>query len=143
VASTVRTFATACQVARPPCTDPTSFPAVGDFYFQASNGSVALPVAGYDYNSDWTPLLVRLSLTGMAVSLAAPDLLTQRIARMSGRGTERKADTFGFAPVALKIIAVSRCLRCADKKTGQVLVRASPREKVSHFNGKDRLCQEL
>ena len=27
------------------------------FYFQASNGSVALPVAGYDYNSDWTPLL--------------------------------------------------------------------------------------
>ena len=72
-ASTVRTFATACQVARPPCTDPTSFPAVGDFYFRASNGSVALPVAGYDYNSDWTPLLVRLSLTGMAASFAAPD----------------------------------------------------------------------
>ena len=69
--STVRTFATACQVARPPCTDPTGFPAVGDFYFQASNGSVTLPVAGYDYNSDWTPLWVRLSLTGMTASLAA------------------------------------------------------------------------
>src|SRR5215475_12985385 len=55
----------------PLCTDPTGLPAVGDFYFQASNGSVALPVAGYDYNSDWTPLLVRLSLTGMAASLAA------------------------------------------------------------------------
>ena len=72
MASTVRTFATACQVARPPCTDPTGLPAVGDFYIQASNGSVALPVAGYDYNSDWTPLLAGLSPAGMAASLAAP-----------------------------------------------------------------------
>ena len=43
------------------------------FYFQASNGSVALPVAGYIYNSDWTPLLAGLSPAGMAASLAAPD----------------------------------------------------------------------
>ena len=43
------------------------------FYFQASNGSVALPVAGYDYNSDWTPLLAGLSPAEMAASLAAPD----------------------------------------------------------------------
>jgi hypothetical protein len=43
------------------------------FYFQASNGSVALPVAGYDYNSVWTPLLAGLSPAGMAASLAAPD----------------------------------------------------------------------
>ena len=43
------------------------------FYFQASNGSVALPVAGYIYNSDWTPLLAELSPAGMAASLAAPD----------------------------------------------------------------------
>ena len=28
-------------------------PAFEDFYFQASNGSVALPVAGYNYNSGW------------------------------------------------------------------------------------------
>ena len=75
MAYTVHAFATACQAARPSCTDPTSFPAVGGFYFQASNGSVALPVAGYDYNSDWTPLLMRLSLTGMAASLAAPELI--------------------------------------------------------------------
>jgi len=60
----------------PPCTDPTGFPAVGDFYYQASNGSVALPVAGYNYNSDWTPLLMGLAPTGMAASLAAPELLT-------------------------------------------------------------------
>jgi hypothetical protein len=59
-------------VCLPPCTDPTSFPAVGSFYYQASNGSVALPIAGYNYNSDWTNLLVGLSPTGTAASLAAP-----------------------------------------------------------------------
>jgi len=30
-------------------------PALGDFYSQAFDGSVSLPVAEYDYNSDWTP----------------------------------------------------------------------------------------
>ena len=40
---------------------------------QASGGSVALPAAGYDYNSNWTPLLAGLSPAGMAASLAAPD----------------------------------------------------------------------
>ena len=40
----------------PPCTDQTGTrPALGDFYFQAFNGSVSFPVAGYDYNSDWIP----------------------------------------------------------------------------------------
>src|SRR3954462_9494651 len=47
--------------------------ATGGFYIQASGGSVALPVAGYDYNSNWTPLLAGLSPAGMAASLAAPD----------------------------------------------------------------------
>jgi hypothetical protein len=69
-------FATACQFARPPVRIRPGFPAVGDFYFQASNGLGSLPVTGYDYNSDWTPLLVGLSPTGTAASLAAPDLLT-------------------------------------------------------------------
>jgi hypothetical protein len=55
----------------PPCTDLTDLSANGGFYFQAFNGSVALPVAGYDYNSDWTPLLAGLSPAGMAASLAA------------------------------------------------------------------------
>ena len=49
----------------------TSLPANGGFYFQAFDGTVALPVAGYDYNSDWTPLLAGLSPAGMAASLAA------------------------------------------------------------------------
>src|SRR5215210_7504343 len=48
-------------------------PATGGFYIQASDGSVALPVAGYDYNSNWTPLLAGLSPAGTAASLAAPD----------------------------------------------------------------------
>src|SRR5262245_61432227 len=56
-----------------PCTDQTDCSALGSVYFQASNGSVALPVAGYDYNSDWTPLLAGLSPARMAASLAAPD----------------------------------------------------------------------
>src|SRR4051812_36996555 len=59
----------------PPWTDRTKFPwPTGDFYIQASGGSVALPVAGYDYNSNWTPLLAGLSPARMAASLAAPDL---------------------------------------------------------------------
>src|SRR3954463_10260030 len=48
-------------------------PATGGFYIQASGGSVPLPAAGYDYNSNWTPLLAGLSPAGMAASLAAPD----------------------------------------------------------------------
>ena len=31
-------------------------PATGSFYFQASDGSVSLPAAGYDYDIDWTPV---------------------------------------------------------------------------------------
>src|SRR3954452_7384672 len=49
-------------------------PAPGGFYIQASGGAVALSAAGYDYNSQWTPLLAGLSPAGMAASLAAPDL---------------------------------------------------------------------
>src|ERR1700730_7819653 len=45
----------ACQVARPPVRIRPIFRlAPGGFYFQAFNRSVSLPVAGYDYNSDWT-----------------------------------------------------------------------------------------
>src|SRR3954451_9089467 len=59
----------------PPWTDLTKFPwPTGGFYIQASGGAVPLPAAGYDYNSNWTPLLAGLSPAGMAASLAAPDL---------------------------------------------------------------------
>ncbi len=69
--------ATACQVACPPVRIRLERPAFGDFYFQAFNGSVSLPVAGYDYNSDWTPLLAGLSPAGMAASLAARSISTE------------------------------------------------------------------
>src|SRR4051795_10622776 len=55
-------------------TKTTGLPCWGGFYLQASGGSVALPAAGYDYNSNWTPLLAGLSPAGTAASLAAPDL---------------------------------------------------------------------
>src|ERR1035437_3719378 len=64
----------------PGCSPPVRIrlesPAFGDFYFQAFNGSVSLPVAGYNYNSDWTPLLAGLSPAGMAASLAARSFAT-------------------------------------------------------------------
>ena len=48
----------------PPCTDLPGLPANGGFYFQAFDGSVALPVAGYDYNSVWTPCMGSLLSSG-------------------------------------------------------------------------------
>jgi hypothetical protein len=66
-------IATACQVACPPDGSDRIAPAIEGFYFWASGRSVTLPASRYNYSSDWTPLLVRLSLTGMAASLAAPD----------------------------------------------------------------------
>src|SRR5450830_1412368 len=75
VASLVR-FRYGLQVARPPVRIRLERPAFGDFYFQAFNGSVSLPVAGYNYNSDWTPLLAGLSPAGMAASLAARSIAT-------------------------------------------------------------------
>ena len=64
-------------------TDQTDTLGPRELYFQAFNGWVALPVAGYDYNSDWTPLLAELSPARMAASLAAlePDVRISRILR--------------------------------------------------------------
>jgi hypothetical protein len=47
-------FATTCRLARPPDgSDQTLPPANGNFYFRASNGSVTLTVAGYNYGDNW------------------------------------------------------------------------------------------
>jgi hypothetical protein len=70
-ASTVRTLATACQFARPPARiRPVSQPS-GTFTSRLPDGSVTLSAAGYNYNSDWTPLLAGFSPAEMAASLAA------------------------------------------------------------------------
>ena len=68
----VRTSATVCQFARP-LHGSDRLPSQRGFYIQASSGLVALPAAGYNYNSDWTPLLAGLSPARMAASLAALD----------------------------------------------------------------------
>src|SRR6516162_684892 len=78
----------ACQVACSPVRIRPICSASGSFYFQASNGSVALPVTGYDYNSDWTPLLAGLSPARTSASLAAPDpdlILSHHPARATAR----------------------------------------------------------
>ena len=56
--------------------DWNTTPATGGFYVQASDGAVTLPVAGYDYDIDWTPMSAGLAPAGMAASFAA-------LARMS------------------------------------------------------------
>jgi hypothetical protein len=65
----VHTFATACQIACPPD---------GSDHLRGQRGLLLPgfqrngPVAGYNYSSDWTPLLTGLSPARMAASLAAP-----------------------------------------------------------------------
>jgi hypothetical protein len=67
-------------------------PAIGGFYFWASGRSVTLPASRYNYSSDWTPLLVRLSLTGMAASLAAPERQLMLGDRTNRRATMQRSD---------------------------------------------------
>src|ERR1700746_4148197 len=50
---------------------PGLLPATEGFYFQASDGLVALTSAGYDYDIDWTPMSAGLAPAGTAASFAA------------------------------------------------------------------------
>src|SRR6266567_3902219 len=107
-------------------------PATGGFYFQAFNGSVSLPVAGYDYNSDWTPLLAGLAPAGMAASLAAPDPYVQlsRIRLPDGPAARRASE---------RAISVHRSdAMLASRRS---LVRASSAAFWS-FGGPGMLCVE-
>jgi hypothetical protein len=65
-------FAAACQVARPLCRSDQNSSGHRDFYFQASDESVTLLAAGYNYDSYWTVLSMGLSPIGMTTSVAAP-----------------------------------------------------------------------
>ena len=64
-------FAAACQVARPLCRSDQSSSGHRDFYLQASDESVTLLAAGYNYDSLWTFLSKGLSPFGMTASVAA------------------------------------------------------------------------
>src|SRR6266567_1887378 len=55
----------------PPCTDQTGTPSLRGLLLPGFQRIGLPPVAGYNYNSDWTPLLAGLSPAGMAASLAA------------------------------------------------------------------------
>jgi hypothetical protein len=57
-------FAAACQVARPLCRSDQNSSGHRDFYFQASDESVTLLAAGYNYDSYWTVLSMGLSPIG-------------------------------------------------------------------------------
>ena len=65
-------FAAACQVARPLCRSDQNSSGHRDFYFQASDESVTLLAAGYNYDSHWTVLSMGLSPIGVTTSVAAP-----------------------------------------------------------------------
>jgi hypothetical protein len=57
-------------LASPDESDRITFSATGGFYLQASDGAVTLPIAGYDYDIDWTPMSAGLAPAGMAASFA-------------------------------------------------------------------------
>src|SRR3979490_1765651 len=97
----VHAFATACQVARPPVRIRPICSASEGFYFQASNGSVALPVGGYTDSSGWTRLLAGLAPAGMAASLAAPEpyVRLSRI-RLPPRVCDGKVAVYAPAPLS-------------------------------------------
>src|SRR3954467_10746787 len=112
-------------------------PATGDFYIQASGGSVALPAAGYDYNSNWTPLLAGLSPAGMAASLAAPDLT--EFPRPPGAFTSRlPAGRSPFPPLDMTTTATGLlCWRDFHPQEWQLAslhqIRAGPIRVGSHL----------
>src|SRR5262249_24916545 len=71
------------------------------------------PVAGYNYSSDWTPLLTGLSPARMAASLAAPTPASE-----STRGAIRKRSN-----VIIKLVADSSPLTlCRAEARGTILV---------------------
>ena len=65
-------FAAACQVARPLCRSDQSASGHRGFYLQASDESVTLLAAGYNYDSHWNVLSKGLAPFGMTASVAAP-----------------------------------------------------------------------
>ena len=72
MASVVRTLLRPAKLLAPLNGSDRITPAIGDFYFWASSGSVPLPASRYNYSIDWTPLLAGLAPAGTAASAAPP-----------------------------------------------------------------------
>lgn len=70
--------------------DPTrpQGPADGDFYARAFDGSVALPVVGYDYDGNWVIPSVELSSTRTFASFAAQECLRRRADPSTDRNSQ-------------------------------------------------------
>jgi hypothetical protein len=92
-------------------------PALGDFYNQAFNGSVSLPVAGYDYNSGWIsfcwrdshPLEWQLaSLHGHGRDNAHDRQITLSTARIHGSELDFKHNKAGVSAPAQKYPEIPR-----------------------------------
>ena len=95
-------------------------PAIGGFYIRASGRSVALPASGYDYNSDWTPLLTGLSPAGMAASLAAPATCVHRIWSYSITSSARASRVGGIvSPSALAVFRLMTSSNLVGCSTGR------------------------
>ena len=84
--------ATTCKVVCLPLTDPTPLRADGDFYARAFDGSVALPIAGYDYGGGWAPPPTGLAPAGTSTSLAAAP--QPKLVRLSIAPARVGADAF-------------------------------------------------
>jgi hypothetical protein len=120
-------LATACQVARSPVRIRPIRSAPESFYFQASNGSVALPLL--DMTTTAT-LLAGLSPARMAVSLAAPDPYERHSRpvkrldrREDGRGIYHLSDPRSEMPSAVAAsrssaskVARDKLRRCASSR---------------------------
>src|SRR5262249_22968673 len=89
----------------PPCTDLTGLLANGGFYFQAFDGSVTLPVAGYNYNSVWTPLMAGLPPRGMA---GCPAAIARAVPPLFPPLRNR-----GFGPLAVTVLPIPLARRAA------------------------------
>jgi len=110
-------------------------PAIGGFYVRASGGSVTLPAAGYDYNSDWTPLLAGLSPARMTTSLAAPTPSSQGTCTLYSLPVSRRlAYNFRLASESGHSTTESACPFRANKRHRLPCAAAAPREIPTEIN---------
>ena len=105
-------------LASPDGSDWYKRPATGGFCVQAFDGAVALTVAGYNYDIDWTPMSAGLTPAGMAASFAAPlpqiaDIDFSRVDFSVGPGADLQDVHLSFARLFRRTnpLYTGRCIR--------------------------------